>query len=617
MPAMEQRKYTKEVYDALYRLEEECFGKETVDRMIDWIVNLYDREIGGFYYKTSGKETKGFLPDVESTGKCLGTLKNLGVLDTSRLREIFPADMIERLKIFARQHQSPEDGFWYELPWGKHIGDSKRLYESSSAAQLLKMIGEKPLYPLSSERVLEKAKPAQESCPMDAKEILAAKKFCSKEDFKSWFDGYLDWNGSMYLAGSLLLSHMGLIISAGYFDYALELITERLHPETGFLEGTPDTPEINYNRMSGTYKASGYFYESKHCRGKQIEMPHFAQVMDSTMQVILSEEPNCHACHIVNPWVLLRNAIDSQFNPDPNVMEKYYAMLPRLLDRTREKILDLRTPDGLYSYFPGRGMSTNQGMYTAMPLCEGEISSIPMFIISMREKLYDLLGLEKPALRSSYTQDDVVKKLQAVPKTVKIQPAASCQYDFSEMPRGPLPQKQGFRYTGGEIGVAPDPADPSKNVLRIHTPGNTRPVLLIDVGTEKGKGFTCEYEIRFDCDLPVTDLIRSKFGTWEFSTVVSFRKNEAGYYMVGKTHEDIPVIDGVDWTKYHTVKLVYTPDGTNIYFVDGKEMARSSYYVGYHPTKDAPKDVFCAMFRVEHDNPMTAYISRFAFAENE
>ena len=32
-----------------------------------WMANLYDPDIGGFYYSNSGRNTQGFLPDLEST----------------------------------------------------------------------------------------------------------------------------------------------------------------------------------------------------------------------------------------------------------------------------------------------------------------------------------------------------------------------------------------------------------------------------------------------------------------------------------------------------------------------------------------------------------------------
>ena len=62
-------KYSDKVLDALARFEEECFGREVIDRTVDWIIDLYDPTSGGFYQETSSKETEGFCPDYESSAK--------------------------------------------------------------------------------------------------------------------------------------------------------------------------------------------------------------------------------------------------------------------------------------------------------------------------------------------------------------------------------------------------------------------------------------------------------------------------------------------------------------------------------------------------------------------
>ncbi len=614
--------YSKAVMDALARFEEECFGREMIDKTVEWIISLYDAETAGFYYKTCAKYTKGFLPEVELTAKALGILKNFGVIDTSRLGEIYTPEMKERLKHFAQRHQSPEDGFWYELPWGKNINDSKRLYESGAAKQLLKMIGEAPLYPTAEERVKNKeAQPAASGAPLTGKALLAAKKFDSREDFKEWFDGYLDWERSIYSAGSHMLSHGSLIKSAGYMDYAMELMTAKINPETGYLDHNPTSPDRDYDHMSGTYKISNFYFESK-----KYEMPYFDKVMESTEHTIITDYPGVNGCHIANPWALLRNAIQSQKDPDKKVLEQYYDILPTLLDRTREKILSLRGMDGIYTFTPGVGIGGNQGMLAAMPLWEGDLNGNAMIISATRNHIYNALQITPPKLTSTWTAEKLIEKVSVAAPTKKIEPAVRCAYDFTKMPAGDLPT-DGFRFTG-DVSIAEDPVCPGKNALRLTSLGGIeslskggRPVLLIDAGTEKGKGFTCEYGVRFDASSRSNLFFLNEFGTFEYSTVLSFKRGDDGYTMGRTADKAKDVYTAADWAeKYHRVKIVYMPNGkdtkTEIY-VDGVLVDTSGYFVGNYPKKPAPENVFCVMFCTNHDNPYTAYISDFRFEENE
>ena len=41
----------------------------STDNLISWFANLYDPAIGGYYYSNSGRDTYGFLPDIESTNQ--------------------------------------------------------------------------------------------------------------------------------------------------------------------------------------------------------------------------------------------------------------------------------------------------------------------------------------------------------------------------------------------------------------------------------------------------------------------------------------------------------------------------------------------------------------------
>ena len=92
-----------------------------------WLASLWEPEIGGFYYSASGRDGKGFLPDVQSTAQALNFMETSGLLGGrgKLYQDVLPVEMKEKIKRFTLSLQS-EDGFFYHPQWGKHITLSRR-----------------------------------------------------------------------------------------------------------------------------------------------------------------------------------------------------------------------------------------------------------------------------------------------------------------------------------------------------------------------------------------------------------------------------------------------------------------------------------------------------------
>ena len=344
-------KPTPEILDALSQIENECFS----EKLVDWIINLYDPQLGGFYFKKSSKDTKGFLPDRESTANCIGMLKSLGVVGDNP-KEWMTDEMIDKMTEFAREGYNPEDGFWYELPWGKYVNEGKRGYESSGAGQVLRYLG-KSVVPQTSSVSLNSYEmqniPDEEFNPdylpedieksveaeVKLMEMSVAKRYATLENFRLWLDSLSISN--VYTTGSLLLTNLGSVRSAGdeYFDCLMEYIDKHMNPRTGFFSKIdPETgdwiDEINYDAMSGTYKISAIYAESYYAslKGRYYTMPYFDKLLENTMNVMLSSESGWHACDLANPWSLIKNARYSQKDVLGNpaykaALENYYKKL--------------------------------------------------------------------------------------------------------------------------------------------------------------------------------------------------------------------------------------------------------------------------------------------------
>lgn len=82
----------------------------------EWMANLWDEELGGFYYSNSARDYEPFRPDLESTFQIISWLKANGATDD--VNKLFPNEMKAKLVDFAKNMQYP-DGYFYHPQWAK------------------------------------------------------------------------------------------------------------------------------------------------------------------------------------------------------------------------------------------------------------------------------------------------------------------------------------------------------------------------------------------------------------------------------------------------------------------------------------------------------------------
>ncbi len=629
-------KPTAEVLDILEQIENECFSEE----LVDWIVNLYDPESGGFYFKKSSKDTKGFLPDRESTANSIGMLKSLGVIG-NKPGEWLTDEMIDKMTAFARKYYNPADGFWYELPWGKYVNESKRGYESSGASQVLKYLGKtvEEKIELTSldtsvcDSVVTAVGEAEATATLNA--LSVEDRYSSLENFKLWLDSLEISN--VYATGSLLLTNLGSVRKAGneYFDCLMEYIGAHMNPRTGFFSKIdPETgdwvDEINYDAMSGTFKVSSIYAESYYASlgGRYYTMPYFDKLMENTMKVMLSDESGWHACDLANPWSLIRSARYSQKDVLGNpaykaALESYYDKLPELLLNTKNKILSLLCEDGSYSYYAYTGAGGNKGVLQGLNIREGEMSGASM-VVSMRKQLYNVMGLPLPEMFGGKIGPEQIKeKLMALEPAKKIEPLKTCNFSFNDMETGALPNGNGspYRYTG-DIEIVNDPVTGHGKSIRIEADGKTSPVIYFDVGSSGSRGFTLQFDIRFEPEEGNSFFMISEIGSWDKAVATAYRKIDGYSRFIRTTTEGSKWLcnnKGNWWSTYRTIKIAYTPDCSGAkteFYLDGKLVDTSTYFDNGYPEMRPTKDISYVSFRADHTQPFVGYIDNFKFREN-
>ena len=137
---------SKEIYSALRELY-----SMYDDSLINWYANLYDPATGLYYQTTSGKNTAGYLPDIESTNQALNFLVYSGMLDgLGGFADNIPNLMKYKIIYYCKSIQN-ENGYFYNPAVSRSVldsssGISRRGRELSWCTQLLSKLGSAPVY---------------------------------------------------------------------------------------------------------------------------------------------------------------------------------------------------------------------------------------------------------------------------------------------------------------------------------------------------------------------------------------------------------------------------------------------------------------------------------------
>ena len=119
-------------------------------RLVDWSATLYDKGHGAYYTSSVGRDTEGFLPDVESTVQMLRFLDGSGLMRGvgGSWKKGLPDWMKHQMVYYAKSIQD-ENGFFYYANWAKETADemiSRRARDIGWCTGLIKELGELPMY---------------------------------------------------------------------------------------------------------------------------------------------------------------------------------------------------------------------------------------------------------------------------------------------------------------------------------------------------------------------------------------------------------------------------------------------------------------------------------------
>ena len=365
--------------------------------MTKWYANLYDPEIGGYYYSNSARDndtvtydgvTYPLLPDVESTNQALNFIISSGMAD-NYAKEL-PDFMGEQIISFVRSLQDP-NGYFYHPQWPKELTDShtsRRSRDLGWSENILKKFGVLPLYDTPGTMKGQNSTAAALTLPLRQSAVYAVSyvipttvntNIIDKASFVAYLENFETsedrniYNHS-YSIGNELTSQTSEILKrdeelrADGEDYSLmsiliEWLNKHQNEETGHWHHT-----ANYYGVNGLLKISGIYNSAK------VPMPNAAAAARSAIDAITSGEAMGAVVDLYNTWYSIGNIVTNLRNYGTEadeavadgIVNELLLSAPDAILKSKEKISVFQKTDGSFSYTPTHSSSTSQGLPVAI-----------------------------------------------------------------------------------------------------------------------------------------------------------------------------------------------------------------------------------------------------------
>jgi len=376
-------------------------------KAINWLGNLYDPALGGFYYSESAQRTEGYLPDIESTIEALAIIEASGMSGGANWYDVIPDWLKKRVGEFTLSLQHP-DGYFYHPQWGSEISNLRKSRDLGTGRRLLRFTGFEPKYPVPSA-------PTKDGC-FDMSN--APERFKSLENYLAYLDK-LDIPHRSYNAGSEMNSQFGEVRAYGeLLGVVLVEITMKRFDEYQREDNGLWNEEINYYGANGLHKISWiYNWTNRPIR-------YYEKAIESAMKVIMSDVPAGGSVDVYNPWHAIGEVLincENHCTPEKyaELRDRVYAFAPAAIRKSAEKISVFNKPDGGMSYLRDYSCPTSQRAPAAVPnSVESDVNGFACASTSLVTSIYRSLGLSEYMV-PLYTASDLGLFLSILEKREK------------------------------------------------------------------------------------------------------------------------------------------------------------------------------------------------------
>ena len=388
---------------ALVKALKELYSIYSSD-MYRWLANLYDPITGGFYFSNSGRNTVGYLPDLESTRQALGFISGSGLEMPDGYSEAIKKQIVS----FVQSTQSEEDGYFYHTQW-ETVTDPRRGRDLNNAITILDKFGAKPLYPTASDRLSDNGVAmlmssgkyaACSALVRSSATAVSSSRFSSKEKFLEYLNSF-DWSvGNSYENGNTIASQVTLITSAGLLPTCVEFFNSIQNPVTGMWSNVLNNEAVNgFMKISSLYTRAG------------TAIPHAKLAVEGILTnnlMMYSGAPESDRsfyastpCHVYNPWTAIVQVLTNLNNAEQHelrdeIISMVRAQAPEQIAKSKELILAFLKEDGSFSWQYDSNTPASQGAPVAVVgINEGDVNSTSLSSISLIDHIYGAMGLGK------------------------------------------------------------------------------------------------------------------------------------------------------------------------------------------------------------------------------
>ena len=514
--ALEMKGATPEELEAL----REIYAFYDGTKIAGWMANLYDPEIGAFYFSCSARDTDGFLPDIESTSQLISMAVSIGALD-NRNKDI-PEEIKEKLIAFAKGLQSSKDGYFYHPQWpqgrenlntdryGRDLnwstsfitgltldtdgdGVQEKQYPNWCApngtkCELHTGTDDMCSFPVAttyySDRIGGAVNTTLASSVSSAVSKLTTSTvaptasvsqypdYSSRAAFSAWLEAYNETIKIDSGKAHNLSAIRAEITQQGYADIVLahldrvqaevyeEQIAAGIEP-TGLWQ-----TEINYRLVWGLLKYAVWYNNGEH--GKAIDIEYIPYIIKSCTKVT-ALPPDLTAGYamndLYNQWSSITSLISNikKYNPDQldTVYEIVRENAPDLIKNSLNKIRPFKCDDGSVVY-TSRGVSPTMmyGVPISLGVREGDVNAMAL-CVGMYSAIFESIGYSAVPLCTSDDKAMFIDTLLTCEPIEKTEPSDGT-FDFED---GIPSSYVSTSVTLGSVELADDPEDRTNKVL--------------------------------------------------------------------------------------------------------------------------------------------------------
>lgn len=415
--------------EAIVAAFKDMYGMYTID-MIYWYANLYDPAIGGYYYSNSGRNTEGYLPDIESTAQALGAITTSGMVSSfaSGYAKAIPDWMREQIIRFTKSLQHP-GGYFYHPQWGKEFTDTKvsrRARDLGNATSVLYALGSAPTYNTPNgdkgDGILadgSKVSASSAALPsrLGGSLVTAVSKVVATSSdtevpyflvdeaaFRTYLST-LDIKNEAYSIGNTMTAQKQQISNRDkqigtednptpLMDILINWFNENQNPERG--SWANEEQQGTYNEINGIMKITGVY------GGAEVLMPNADKAIWIILDAIGYEETPGAVVDVYNTWYaasrVLRHMRDYGDESDQlladEVVDQLRAKAPDLIRDSAKKLSVFRKVDGSFSYTPNASSANSQGCPVAIRgTNEGDVNATVICSSDILVYIYSALNV--------------------------------------------------------------------------------------------------------------------------------------------------------------------------------------------------------------------------------